>query len=493
MTTISTRTTTPQELDEVLTAAAAASTGLASSPGAQRAEALRKVADAMDAAAGDLVPLANRETNLPVKPRLFGELGRTTFQLRLLAEVVAEGSFLEATLDSPDPDWPAGGRPDVRRMLRPLGPVINFAASNFPFAFSVAGGDTAAALAAGCPVVVKANPGHPEVSALTATLVTDALAAAGLPAGTVSVVYGEEIGRAALLDPRIKAGAFTGSPKGGRTLFDLANSRPEPIPFYAEMGSVNPAFVTAPAAASRLAEIADGYAGSFTLGMGQFCTKPGLLFVPDDAAAAFGEHLVAALADRPAARLLNDRIADGYARALSTLTGHPAVSVLHEGADSAEGPAPTLLTTTAADLLAHRAELTAECFGPVSVLVRYTSDDELLACARSFTGELTATVQGEGDDEVAGRLVADLTTRVGRVLWNGWPTGIAVTYAMHHSGPYPATTAPMHTSVGTTSLRRFLQPVAYQNMPQHLLPEALRDGNPLGIPRRLDGVLTPPR
>ncbi len=490
MTSLRTGPTTEQDLDSVLAAAAAAAAEMDALPPDARAWALRRVADELDTAAGELVPLAHRETNLPVRPRLAGELGRTTFQLRLLAEVITEGSYLEVTLDSPDPDWPAGGRPDVRRMLRPIGPVVVFAASNFPFAFSIAGGDTAAALAVGCPVVVKANPGHPEVSALTASLVADALADAGLPPGAFAVVYGEDAGRAAVLDRRIKAGAFTGSTAGGRALFDLASSRPDPIPFYAEMGSVNPAFVTPPAAESRAAEIADGFLGSYTLGMGQFCTKPGLLFVPAAAAESFERELVGALRERPAAGLLNERIAGGYARTLSALAEHPAVTVLHAGADSAGGPAPTLLATTAAELLANHAELAVECFGPTSMVVRYSSDDELLACARSFTGELTATIQGEGDDELAGRLLAELSTRVGRVVWNGWPTGLAVTYAMHHGGPYPATTAPLHTSVGPTSMRRFLRPVAYQNVPQHLLPKALRDGNPLELPRRLDGVST---
>jgi NADP-dependent aldehyde dehydrogenase len=485
-------TTTEQELDRVLAAAADAFPQLADTTADARARALRKVADALDTAAGELVPLANRESNLPVQPRLVGELGRTTFQLRLLAEAIIEGGYLEVTLDSPDSDWPAGGRQDVRRMLRPVGPVVNFAATNFPFAFSVAGADTAAALAAGCPVVVKANPGHPGLSERTAAIVSAALTAAGLPAGSFALVYGEEIGRAALVDRRVKAGTFTGSPAGGRALFDLASTRPEPIPFYAEMGSVNPAFVTPAAAASRARDIAHGYLESYTLGMGQFCTKPGLLFVP--ASGGFEEPLVEALAARPAARLLNDRIAQGYARTRSELATHPAVTVLYDGPDdNADGSAPTLLATSAADLLADHAELTRECFGPASMLVRYSTDEELLACARSFTGELTATIHGEGEDDVAARLVADLSGRVGRVLWNGWPTGVAVTYAMHHGGPYPATTSSLHTSVGTTSLRRFLRPVAYQNMPQQLLPEALRDGNPLGIPRRVDGVLVPPR
>ncbi|HEY0454328.1 aldehyde dehydrogenase (NADP(+)) [Actinophytocola sp.] len=483
--------TTEKELDAVLEAAAAAQTGLAALPTTARAEMLRRIADALDGAAGDLVPLANEETGLPVQPRLVGELGRTTFQLRLLADAVEEGSYLEATLDSPDPSWPAGGRPDMRRMLLPIGPVVVFAASNFPFAFSVAGGDTAAALAVGCPVVVKTNPGHPLVSALTGAVVSAALAAAGLPDGAIALVDGEEAGRAVVQDPRIKAGAFTGSAAGGRALFDLANARPDPIPFYAEMGSVNPVFVTEPAARDRGKDIADGYLASFTLGMGQFCTKPGLFFVPAAAAQSIEDRLVAGLADRPAARLLNERIAEGYTRTLAGLAGHPAVRVLHAGRDSAAGPAPTLLGTSAAELLAHHAELAVEVFGPTSIVVRYSSDDELLACARSFTGELTATIQGDGEEEVADLLLAELTDRAGRVLWNGWPTGVAVTYAMHHGGPYPATTSSLHTSVGATSLRRFLRPVAYQNMPQHLLPKALRDGNPLGIPRRVDGMPHP--
>jgi NADP-dependent aldehyde dehydrogenase len=496
VTTVRTEDTTARELDAVLADAQTARPQLTALLPEDRAHALRRVADALDAAVADLVPLANRETGLPVEPRLVGELGRTTFQLRLLAEEIVDGAYLEAVLDSPDPDWPAGGRPDVRRMLRPIGPVVVFAASNFPFAFSVAGGDTAAALAVGCPVVLKAHPGHPELSALTASLVSDALTSAGLPSGTFAVVYGEEAGRAAVLDPRIRAGAFTGSITGGRTLFDLACSRPEPIPFYGELGSVNPVFVTESAARSRGTDIADGYLGSFTLGHGQFCTKPGLLFVPTDTAPSMTRHLVDALAKRPAARLLNDRIADGHTRTLSTLAEHPTVRALTPTpppGDDATQPArddatPTLLGVSARELLDHWSELVVECFGPTSIVVDYASEDELVECARRFTGELTATVHGEGDDRVATDLLAELSERAGRVLWNGWPTGVAVTYAMHHGGPYPATTSPLHTSVGTTSLRRFLRPVAYQNMPQHLLPMALRDGNPLDIPRRQDGV-----
>jgi NADP-dependent aldehyde dehydrogenase len=469
-------------VEQVLAAAHDARSAFAALPPEVRAGALRGIADTLDAAAGELVPLAHHETRLPPTPRLHAELERTTFQLRLLAEAVIDGGYLEVTIDRPDTCWPAGGRADVRRMLVPVGPVVVFAASNFPFAFSVAGGDTAAALAVGCPVVLKTNPGHPLLSERTAELVAAALAD-DVPAGAFGWVRSEADGRTAVRDPRVRAGAFTGSLAGGRALYDLAAARPDPIPFHAEMGSVNPVFVTSSAAAERAEGIAEGYVGSFTLGAGQFCTKPGLVFVPAAAAPAFEAALAAELAGRVAAPLLNAGIAESYAAGVDTLRQHPAVRVLVSGVDSA----PTLLGCDAADFLTARGSLAVECFGPTSMVVRYSSERELLACARSFTGELTASVHGSPADDVAQVLVADLTDRVGRVLWNDWPTGVAVTYAMHHGGPYPATTAPEHTSVGTASLRRFLRPVAYQNVPQALLPAALRDGNPLGVPRRVDG------
>jgi NADP-dependent aldehyde dehydrogenase len=475
---------TSGELDAVLSAAESAREPFAALSPSARAEALRRVADTLDAAAGELVPLAHRETHLPERPRLHHELERTTFQLRLLAETVVDGGYLEVVLDSPDTCWPAGGRSDLRRMLVPLGPVAVFAASNFPFAFSVAGGDTAAALAVGCPVVVKANPGHPLLSDRIGELVAAALTAAGVPSGAFGLVHGLEQGRALVVDRRIKAGAFTGSLAGGRALFDLAAMRPDPIPFYAEMGSVNPVFVTSAAAADRAEGIAEGYAESFTLGAGQFCTKPGLLFVPDAHAATFEAHVASSLAGRVAEPLLNTDVAARYAEGLDALRSHPAVRTLVAG----EGDAPTLLGCDAADLLSSRDELLTECFGPVSMVVRYASESELLECARAFTGELAASVHGSLPDGTVERLMGVLSERVGRVLWNGWPTGVSVTYAMQHGGPYPASTAAGHTSVGTTSLRRFLRPVVYQNMPQALLPEVLRDGNPLDVPRRVDGV-----
>jgi NADP-dependent aldehyde dehydrogenase len=472
-------------LDKLLSAADEAREPFAALPAAARAEALRRVADTLDGAAGELVPLAHRETNLPQRPRLHHELERTTFQLRLLAETIVEGGYLEVVIDSPDTCWPAGSRADLRRVLVPVGPVAVFAASNFPFAFSVAGGDTAAALAVGCPVVVKANPGHPLLSDRIASYVSSALSSAGVPEGAFDMVHDVEEGRMLVRDPRIKAGAFTGSLAGGRALFDLACARPDPIPFYAEMGSVNPVFVTASAVAERAESIAEGYVASFTLGAGQFCTKPGLVFVPEAAAPAFESLVAAALSGHVAEPLLNSDIATRYAHELDALRAHPAVRELVTGPDNA----PTLLGCDAPEFLSSGSDLLAECFGPASMVVRYTSEAELLACARTFSGELAASVHGALSDESVPSLVALLTERVGRVLWNGWPTGVSVTYAMHHGGPYPATTSPGHTSVGTTSLRRFLRPVVYQNMPQALLPEVLRDGNPLGVPRRMDGAL----
>lgn len=477
--------TAPAALDAVLDAAVAAARVLRDRSLPERAAWLRAAADALDAEADALVPLAQEETHLPV-PRLTGELKRTTFQLRLFADEVASGAFLQATIDHADPGWGMGPRPDLRRMLVPIGPVAVWAASNFPFAFSVAGGDTASALAAGCPVVLVAHPGHPRLSERTAAVLSAALTGAGAPDGTFALVEGQETGRALIQDPRIAAGAFTGSLRGGRALFDLASSRETPIPFYGELGSVNPAFVTPGAAAARAEEIAQGFAGSMSLGVGQFCTKPGLLFVPADSPipSLVAERLQA-VAGAP---MLNDRIRSGYGEALGALAGHEVVSVLAGTTEPDGDPAPTLLRTSAAEVVADPRPLTAEVFGPAALLVEYADDEELLAAARVFEGQLTATVQGEPDDEVVPALLDVLSERSGRVLFNGWPTGVSVTYAQQHGGPYPATTAVGTTSVGTAAMERFLRPVAYQDVPEALLPEPLQDANPWSVPQRVDGT-----
>jgi NADP-dependent aldehyde dehydrogenase len=401
----------------------------------------------------------------------------------LFADVLDEGSYLRVTLDRADQGFALGPKPDLRRMLIPVGPTVVFAASNFPFAFSVAGGDTAAALAAGCPVVLKAHPGHPRLSQRTGEIVTAALRSQGAPDGAFAVVHGFEAGTAAVQDPRIKAGAFTGSIPAGRALFNLAQARPTPIPFFAEMGSVNPAFVTPGAVRARGAEIAQGFVTSYSGNAGQLCTKPGLLFLPA------GHGLADTLAEKSRAvgmhRMLNDRLHDGYAGRRAEVAEVPGVRVLAEGTVT-DGTTPTLLATDVPTLLAHQEKLLEEVFGPLSIVVDYSSDEELHRAAEAFEGNLTATVHAEpSETEVAAALMSRLRERAGRLLFNGWPTGVAVSPAMHHGGPYPATSDVRFTSVGTAAIDRFLRPVTYQNVPADLLPEAVRDDNPWGVPQRV--------
>ena len=466
----------------VARAVAAGVVWAATSPGV-RLEALAAVAAALDAAADELVPIAERETHLS-EGRLRGELKRTTFQLRLLAESAAAGEHLDVRIDLADAEWPMGSpRPDLRRSAVPLGPVVVFAASNFPFAFSVAGGDAASALASGCPVVVKAHEGHPELSDATALIVADALRHAGAPEGLFALVHRPDQARQLLTHPEVKAGAFTGSIPAGRALFDLAQSRPEPIPFYGELGSVNPAFVTRRAATTRTAEVVKGFVDSFTLGAGQFCTKPGVLLVPANSEVV---PLLRAAILPEAAPLLNDRIADGHRQVLDQLIARPCVEVLASGEPS-RPPAPTLLLTRAQDVVADAQGLLTECFGPTALVVTYEAEAELVEVARLLEGQLTATLLAEDDDAIAPELLAVLARKAGRLLWNEWPTGVSVTYAQQHGGPYPATTAPGTTSVGTAALNRFVRPVAWQGFPQQLLPEELRDRPPYGVVQRVNG------
>lgn len=485
--------TSPSEVESRCLAAEQAC-GVFADPGAwppaRRADLLRGVAAALDAQARDLGALADEETSLGAT-RLTGEVARTTWQLRLLADATAGGSFAGIIIDHARAASGPQAHPDLRRMLVPIGPVAVYAASNFPFAFSVAGGDTAAALAAGCPVVVKAHPGHPRTSQRTADLVEAAVTDAGAPAGTFGLVHGLDAGRALITDPRIKAAAFTGSQAGGRALFDLAASRPDPIPFYGELGSVNPVFVTAAAVAARGAEIAAGFVASVTLGYGQFCTKPGLIFLP--AGHGLEGALAEAIEGSATGPLLTPQIRDGFDAGTRELDGARGVRLLaiarpagSAPPGSAPAPAPRLYATTA-DVLAASPSLTRECFGPSSVIVTYDGDDEMVRAASALPGSLAAAVHAEdGDDALSRRLLAALRARTGRVIWNGWPTGVAVTWAMHHGGPWPATTAPLHTSVGTTAIRRFLVPVTFQDVPDRLLPGALQEANPLDIPRRVD-------
>ena len=473
------------EVSDVVNKAVTAAPRFMALDPAERAEMLRVVAGHLDAAGEELVPIAMEESHL-TEARLRGELVRTTFQLRFLAGVIEEGDYLQACIDARDDLWPPGPRSDLRRFLRPLGPVAVFAAGNFPFAFSVAGGDSASALAAGCPVVLKAHPGHRRLSARCGDIVSGALHGAGAPEGTFALIEGDEAGRVLVTHPDIAAVAFTGSARVGRLLFDIATSRPTPIPFYGELGSVNPVFVTRRAAAARLDEILAGYVASFTLGAGQYCTQPGVLLLPRGVIDR--EGLGATVGAQPSARLLNERIDVGYQEALEALRRRPNVEVIAEGVRQPDGSTtPTLLRTSVASLFEDAEHLLAECFGPVSLIAEYDDESQLIAVAAMLEGQLTATVQGEPDDAIVPGLLDKLAERAGRVVWNGWPTTLSVTWAVHHGGPYPATTSPLHTSVGSAAIGRFLRPVAYQGVPDPLLPAALREANPLGLPRRVNG------
>lgn len=480
--------TTPEQLTAVLERATAAAPVLAATLPSERAAWIHAAADALDAAADTLVPLAQQESGLP-EARLRGEVGRSSGQLRLFAEALADGALLELIIDSADPGASPVPRPDLRRQLVPLGPVLVFAASNFPFAFSVCGGDTASALAAGCPVVVKSHPGHPRLSDAVAEVMTGALRDAGAPDGTLAVVHGQQAGVDALRDRRIRASGFTGSVAGGLALHEIAVTRPDPIPFYGELGSLNPTFVLPGAVAERGSDIATGFVGSFTLGVGQFCTKPGLLFLPADH--GLEEELVAAAGAVTGAPMLNERIHQGYTQGLEALRRLPGLTPLVAGEESEGQASASLLTTTVPQLLEDADRILEECFGPVSIIVEYAGTDELFAAAAAFGGNLTATIQGSDKDHaVAAGLLPLLQERSGRVVWNGWPTGVAVAWAMQHGGPFPATVGSVHTSVGTTAARRFQRPVCFQDTPGELLPEVLRDKNTHGLSRRVDGQMT---
>jgi NADP-dependent aldehyde dehydrogenase len=482
-----TMSTSLADIDTLAGRAAAAARSWAATAPTVRAAAMVAAADALEAAGGELIGIGVQETGL-TEARLTGELKRTAVQLRLFADVVIDGSYLDVRIDEADSDFALGVRPDLRRYRIPVGPVLNFAASNFPFAFSVAGGDTASALAAGCSVIVKAHSGHPQLSVRTAEVVAGALEGAGAPEGTLQLISGQEAGVAMLKHPLIAAGSFTGSIRVGRMLADIAAARPAPIPFYGELGSVNPAFVTQAAVAARADSIAEGFVASVSGSAGQLCTKPGFLFVPA------GHGLDAQLAERAGAvaphRMLYPGIAAGYRDRRDAILDTPGVTAISEGSltfdEEGQGWAtPTLVSVSAKDLVEHRETLRDEAFGPLSIVVEYADEDELPAVAdQLFAGNLTGTVHAAGgeDSPALRSLIQWLTGHTGRVLFDGWPTGVAVTPAMQHGGPWPATTSDA-TSVGTAAISRFLRSVSYQDAPQELLPEPLRDDNPWNVPQ----------
>ncbi|OLT29903.1 2,5-dioxovalerate dehydrogenase [Actinomadura sp. CNU-125] len=456
----------------------------------RRAEFLERVADNIEALGDALVERAHAESGLPIA-RLTGERGRTTGQLRMFATLLRDGDVEVPRIDPALPDR-TPPRPDIRQRWIPLGPVAVFGASNFPLAFSVAGGDTASALAAGCPVVVKGHDAHPGTSELVARAIAGAVAASGLPAGTFSLLFGHgpDLGTTLVTDPRIRAVGFTGSRSGGLALVEAARSRPRPIPVYAEMSSVNPVFLLPGALAERGADIAAGFVGSLTLGAGQFCTNPGVVVAVDGPALrAFADAAAAAVAGREPSTMLTPGIAAAYREGVAALAAHPSVEVLAQGAEHDRPAAcrPALVATGADAFLADET-LREEVFGGCSILVRCRDAAQVRAVAEALEGQLTATVHAaESDRPEAAELLDVLELTAGRVLFDGWPTGVEVGHAMVHGGPYPATSDARTTSVGTLAVERFLRPVAYQDVPAALLPTAVADGNPDGLLRRIDG------
>lgn len=483
-----------QDVATATALAARAAQDLRAWPTDRIATLLRTMADHLLASGEQIVRVADAESGLGTA-RLQGELGRTVGQFRMFAEIVESGEHLGIIIDHADPDI-VPPRPDLRRMLVPLGPVAVFGASNFPLAFSVPGGDTASALAAGCPVVIKAHPSHPATSEVTARCLIAAADEVDAPAGTVALLQGRghEVGRQLVLDPNVTAVAFTGSRQGGRAIMDLAASRDVPIPVHAEMSSLNPVVVTPAALARRAEQIAAGFVASLTLGTGQFCTKPGLLLLPVGAAGdALVDDVAAQLDAAPAGLMLNGGIRSLLLDRLGSSSSVPGVRVRVDGrpelTDGEQGGLscrPSLLEVDAKTYL-RRTELREEHFGPVSVVVRHEAG-ELPAIIGALEGQLTATLHAEPEEvEDLVPLRDLLSAKVGRVLWNGFPTGVSVTRSQHHGGPYPATSDARSTSVGGTALERFLRPVVFQDVPESLLPPVLRSDALVHTPRIVDG------
>ena len=458
------------EVDAAAEAASAAAVTYAAVPAEARAEFLRAIAANMEACQEELCTAAGQETALP-PPRLAGECARTVNQLRMFADYIAAGRHLDARHDEALPQREPLPRPDLRLMQHPLGVVAVFGASNFPLAFSVAGGDTAAALAAGCPVIVKGHPAHPHTSEIVAKAIAKAAEACALPAGVFALVQGSTpaLSLALVRHPAVSAVGFTGSLRAGRALFDAACQRPSPIPVYAEMGSINPVFILPDAAkdAKDAATIATAWAGSLLMGGGQFCTNPGVLFCPAAQVDAFTQAAQTTVETAPAHTMLTPGIAAAYRQALAA-----AAAYVHWQGDAAgEGCAvpAALLRCDAAQWLADET-LQEEVFGPLGVIVSYEEESELAAAVQALAGQLTATLWlTDADHTLARRLLPALTQKAGRLLCNGFPTGVEVADAMMHGGPYPAATVPT-TSVGSLSIRRFLRPVCHQNFPPELLP-----------------------
>ncbi len=485
-------TASPEESDLAVRLADAAAPVYARISGKARAAFLRTIADEIEAIADEIAALGPRETGLP-EARLRGETGRTTGQLRMFASLVEEGSWADARIDRAQPDRQPLPKPDIRSMLRPLGPVVVFGAGNFPLAFSVAGGDTASALASGCPVIVKAHPSHPGLSEMVGNAIRTAVEKSSLPEGVFSLLFddGHEAGQLLAKHPLVKAIAFTGSRAGGMALMNIANARPEPIPVHAEMSSINPVVLLPDALEQRGAALAEGLFTSLTMGSGQFCTNPGLVFVAGENSEAFFDKLKNLISSSAPAVMLNAGIAEAYRKGTASVDGISGIDLLARCPSSGGRmqAAPVVYKTSVSGFLSDK-RLHAEIFGPATLIVT-GSIDEITAAIPHLEGQLTATIHAsEKELSQNPRLIHAMENRAGRVLFNGFPTGVEVCPAIVHGGPFPATSDGRGSSVGTMAISRFCRPVAWQSFPDDVLPEELRDGNPLDLFRTVDGVLS---
>ncbi len=484
---------TAAEVDWALYKAKAAWRSYRYTSGRQRSAFLQAIAAELEALGDTLVQRAVAESGLP-EARILGERGRTCAQLRLFAQWVEEGSWVEAIIDTAQPERQPTPRPDLRRMLVALGPVVVFTASNFPLAFSTAGGDTAAALAAGCPVIVKAHESHPGVHALVAGAIQKAAQRTEMPDGVFSSLYGKgfQLGQALVQHPLTSAVAFTGSYRGGRALFDLANQRTTPIPVFAEMGSTNPIFLLPERLREDYATLALQIAASVNLGAGQFCTNPGLLVALDDAhLPLFVAALREAFATQPLLTMLNPGIHAHYLKARHHMLQIQDIEIeFAANADTATLQAPPAIASTSAQAFLKHPTMQEEVFGPFSLLIKCEHLQEMEQVAAALQGQLSAVLMAQTQElSRYTMLIQLLEEKVGRLVFNGVPTGVEVSHAMQHGGPYPASTDSRFTSVGTAAIRRFVRPVSWQDCPPALLPEALQDDNPLRIRRIVNGVL----
>ena len=489
------RSATLPDLNRAAQLATEAFAAYSQTTGKTRAAFLRRIAEGFESHRDELAQRANLETALPI-PRLTGEVNRTANQFRMFATVIEEGSWVQARIDPALPDRQPLPRPDLRSMLRALGPVAVFGASNFPLAFSVGGGDTASALAAGCPVIVKAHPAHPGTSEIAGAIIAEAAGAHALPPGVFSMLFdsGVDIGTALVKHPLVRAVAFTGSLRAGRALMDAAASRPDPIPCFTEMSSGNPVFILPGALRKGPAALAQGVFGSFTLGAGQFCTKPGVVFVSQSSeTTTFFDELKSLVEQAQPYSLLTGGIAREYDRATEARAAHvPVAAEAHllseKPKDGSAFHAQAKVFTVCLDQLIGQPELADEIFGPDTLLVSCDSTQDYLRAARALSGHLTATIFGTDDDLASNReLIHILEQKAGRLIFNGFPTGVEVSHAMVHGGPYPSTSDSRFTSVGSLAIYRFARPVCFQNFPQPMLPPELQDANPLGIRRLRDG------